>query len=124
MKESIFAARGAAASVVDRERVCNCSFRIVSSYDAPTDSVLTRFDVVLNGQKGPDGKLVSGDQFNLAMHSSPPGMCDLFLPDKGVLFAQGWKGNAAQLASVFRGLANSIDEQIEADIKAGIGHHT
>lgn len=109
--------RGPAAQIPDtnlRDDEFDISFRVVTMYQVGTDTLVTRFDVLMNAVPGQGGSLLrGGDQFNAAFQTTAPGTADLLTPGKGVEGAYSFKASAQDLSQVLRGLADKIDETVK-----------
>lgn len=119
---------GVATTEANRGPAINCqpyrsdddmdvSFRVVSTYDVATDSVITRFDVLLNAEhramRCSPAVAIKGDQFNGGFYSTPPGVADLVIPKAGIIDAYAIRASGKDLSISLRALAYAIDSHLK-----------
>lgn len=88
------------------------SVRIISTYDIGTDSILSRFDVLVNAEPMSPGTWrtgMKGDQFNAAIFTKSLGASDFMIPDKGIEGVYTFKAAPSDLSAMFRAFADAID---------------
>lgn len=89
-------------------------FRVLSSYQIQTDSVVTRFDVLINGEIVEPGGRVTGEgikQFNVSINSTEPGTSSLLLPKGGILGGFVIQTSDKELVAALRGLADAVERE-------------
>lgn len=97
-------------------------FRVLSSYQAGTDSVVTRFDILINGEIVKEGERVRPilkegavlrdiKQFNVLVNSTPPGVSSLLMPKSGIEGGIAIQTSAKELAAALRGLADVVERE-------------
>lgn len=97
----------------------DASFRVVSAYAPGTDSIVTRFDVLMNAEVIPGRPFpLRGDQFNAGIVTSAPGKSDLMTPGAGVAGAYSFKASRQDLCDALRGLADAIESVPKKTVRA------
>lgn len=92
----------------------NVGFRVLSSYQIQTDSVVTRFDVLIGGEIVEPGGRITGEgikQFNVTVNSTEPGTSSLLLPKGGILGGLVIQTSAKELVAALRGLADVVERE-------------
>lgn len=106
----LVATRGPQMSFIPPSIVGNydTTFRMLAAYNVTTDSVYTRFDVLINGETSDRGFTCTGEQFNYAFDGAPNGK-QLKVPNGGILQGMVVHAEGRELAKALRAMADAID---------------
>lgn len=90
-------------------------FRVLSCYQVQTDSIITRFDVLIGGEIVKEGDKIGGEnikQLNVTINSTEPGVSSLILPKGGILGGFVIQTSAKELVGALRALADAVEDTI------------
>lgn len=88
-------------------------FRVLSCYRIQTDSIVTRFDVLIGGKIVKEGERITGaaKQLNITINSTEPGVSSLILPKGEILGGFVIQVSAKELVGALRALADAVKDE-------------